>query len=152
MSRELALVLLALVFALALAAVNYPRLSSRSREPNVERLGVVARVLDGDTIVIAGDERVRLVGINAPEPHPEPQPGAIEAKRFVENLCPPGAEVGLDIDDLRPRDKYGRTLAIVYVRVDGSWVNLNAELLRNGHAEVLYFSPSEFNPHRWLKN
>ncbi|MDI6819820.1 MAG: thermonuclease family protein [Candidatus Hodarchaeaceae archaeon] len=152
MSRGLALAFLALVFALALVAVKYPQLPWGSREPNIEKLGVVASVLDGDTIVIGSGERVRLVGINAPELHPEPQPGALEAKRFVENLCPPGTEVGLDIDDMRPRDKYGRTLAVVYVRVDGSWVNLNAELLRNGHAEVLYFSPSEFNPYRWLKN
>jgi len=152
MSRRLALAFFVFALAPIFVAVKCPQLSSPSDAPNIERLGVVARVLDGDTIVIASDERVRLVGINAPELHPEPQPGAIEAKRFIENLCPSGAEVGLDVDDLRPRDKYGRTLAIVYVRVNGSWVNLNAELLRNGHAEVLCFSPSEFNPYRWPKN
>jgi len=41
----------------------------------------------------------------------------------------------------------GRTLAIVYVNVDGSWVSLNMELLRKGYAEVLYIPPSEFNPY-----
>jgi len=107
-------------------------------------------VIDGDTIVI-DNKRVRLVGIDTPELHPTPEPGAVEAKQFVEELCL-GKEVGLDVDDIRPKDKYGRTLAVVYVDAGGSWVNLNAELLRMGLAEVLYISPSEFNPYHWLEN
>ena len=108
------------------------------------------QVMDGDTIVI-GNERVRLVGIDTPELNPTPEPGSLEAKQFVEELCLE-KEVGLDVDDLEPKDKYGRTLAIVYVDVDGSWVNLNAELLRGGLAEILYIPPSEFNPYRWLES
>jgi len=107
-------------------------------------------VIDGDTVVI-DNKRVRLVGIDTPELHPTPEPGALEAKQFVEGLCL-GKEVGLDVDDIRPKDKYGRTLAVVYIDVGGSWVNLNAELLRMGLAEVLYISPSEFNPYRWLES
>lgn len=118
--------------------------------PRIERRGLVTQVMDGDTIVI-GSERVRLVGIDTPELHPTPEPGALEAKQFVEELCLE-KEVGLDVDDLEPKDKYGRTLAIVYVDMDGSWVSLNAELLRRGLAEILYISPSEFNPYRWLES
>ncbi|MCS7131323.1 MAG: thermonuclease family protein [Hadesarchaea archaeon] len=141
--------LLLLLLALAAAAAG---LTSRpSRGLNIERLETVERVLDGDTIVLSGGERVRLVGVNAPELHPKPQPGAMEAKKFVEGFCWQGSVVGLDVDDVRPKDRYGRTLAVVYVRVDNSWVNLNAELLRRGLAEVLHLSPSEFNPYRWTK-
>jgi endonuclease YncB( thermonuclease family) len=147
MARKLVFLLLLLV---ALAAVAKSILSSPQRL-NIERLETVERVLDGDTIVLSGGERVRFVGVDAPELHPTPQPGAIEAKEFVERFCRPGSVVGLDVDDLRPRDKYGRTLAVVYVRVENSWVNLNAELLRRGLAEVLHLSPSEFNPYRWVE-
>jgi micrococcal nuclease len=147
MARKLVFLLLLLV---ALAAVAKSILSSPQRL-NIERLETVERVLDGDTIVLSGGERVRFVGVDAPELHPTPQPGAIEAKEFVEGFCRPGSVVGLDVDDLRPRDKYGRTLAVVYVRVENSWVNLNAELLRRGLAEVLHLSPSEFNPYRWVE-
>ncbi|MEM2907922.1 MAG: thermonuclease family protein [Candidatus Hadarchaeales archaeon] len=142
-------VFLLLFLALAVPAARF--IANSPRGPNIERLGTVERVLDGDTIVLSSGERVRFVGVNAPELRPTPQPGAIEAKEFVEGLCGPGSVVGLDVDDLRPRDKYGRTLAVVYVRVDNSWVNLNAELLRRGLAEVLHLSPSEFNPYRWAK-
>ena len=122
---------------------------SQAFSPRLERRGIVARVIDGDTLVVSG-KHVRLVGINTPELRPTPEPGALEAKQFVENLCPPGEEVGLDIDALEPKDGYGRTLAVVYVNVDNSWINLNAELLRRGYAEVLYIPPSEFNPYDWI--
>ena len=153
-SRKLAFVALAcflllLVGIVATVNTNSKSPGSQSSSQHIERRGLVTQVIDGDTIVI-DNKRVRLVGINTPELHPTPEPGAIEAKQFVEGLCF-GKEVGLDVDDIRPEDKYGRTLAVVYIDVGGSWVNLNAELLRRGLAEVLYISPSEFNPYRWLE-
>jgi micrococcal nuclease len=117
-------------------------------QPNIERTAVLSYVVDGDTIVLVGGERVRLVGIDAPELG---EPGGSEAKQFVEGLCQPGEEVGLNGDDLKLKDRYNRTLAVVYVMHDDSWINLNAELLRRGHAEVYYLPPSEFNPYRWLE-
>jgi len=152
-SHKLAFVALACFLLLLVgivAAVNSKSPSSQSSSPRIERRGLVTQVIDGDTVVI-DNKRVRLIGIDTPELHPTPEPGAIEAKQFVEGLCL-GKEVGLDVDDIRPKDKYGRTLAVVYIDVGGSWVNLNAELLRGGLAEVLYISPSEFNPYRWLEN
>jgi len=127
--------------------------SQSSTRPHIERTATVGYVLDGDTIHLEGDEKVRLVGVNAPELHssnPDEGRRADEAKEFVENLCPAGESIGLDVDDLEREDKYGRTLAVVYVKIDGSWVNLNATLLKNGYAEVLFIPPSEFNPYKWL--
>lgn len=109
-------------------------------------------VVDGDTIRLEGGEKVRLVGVDTPEllsSDPDEKQRALEAKQFTENFCQAGENVGLDVDDLRPRDDYGRTLAIVYVEVDNFWVNLNAELLRRGYARIMFISPSEFNPHEW---
>jgi endonuclease YncB( thermonuclease family) len=118
--------------------------------PHIERTEVVERVIDGDTIVLEGGERVRLDGINTPEIGRNEEPGGVEAKDFVENFCPPGTEVGLDVNDLGPKDRYGRTIAVVYVKVDNIWVNLNAEILRAGHAEIMIIPPSEFNPYDWI--
>jgi len=122
-------------------------------QPRIERTATVSYVVDGDTIDLEGDEKVRLVCVDTPELHsdnPDEVRRAYEAKGFVENLCPAGTTIGLDVDDLEREDKYGRTLAIVYVNIDGSWVNLNVELLRRGYAEVLYIPPSEFNPYNWV--
>jgi micrococcal nuclease len=103
--------------------------------PHIERIEIVSYVIDGDTIALRNGERVRLVGIDTPELWPQEEQGGREAKEYVESLCPPGTQVGLDVDDSTPFDPYGRTLAIVYVKIDESWVNLNEELLRKGHAE-----------------
>lgn len=155
MTRKLVLITLACAFVLAAVLYGTVKHASTSTHPqapspNIERRGLVTQVMDGDTIVI-GNERVRFVGIDTPELHPAPEPGALEAKQFVEELCF-GKEVGLDVDDLESKDRYGRTLAIVYVDIDGSWVNLNAKLLRRGLAEILYIPPSEFNPYRWIES
>jgi|Deesub1362B_J571_1020462.scaffolds.fasta_scaffold00525_2 micrococcal nuclease len=109
---------------------------------NYEYVGTVTRIIDGDTIEVDGI-RVRLVGIDTPE---RGEPGFKEATEFTASLCSVGSTAGLDIDDLEPKDKYGRTLAVVYC----NGVNVNAELLRQGYAEVLYIPPSEFDPYSWL--
>jgi micrococcal nuclease len=50
------------------------------------------------------------------------------------------------VDDCKPYDKYHRILAVVYV----DEINLNAELVTQGLAKVMYMPPSEFNPYEWL--
>lgn len=112
-----------------------------SDSPNVEVRGKCYKVVDGDTIDVEGIGRVRFVGVNTPE---RGESGYLSAKNFVKNKCL-GKMVGLDIDDDKNKDKYHRTLAVVYV---GS-VNLNQELLKKGYAEVMYIPPSEFNPYSW---
>lgn len=137
--------------ALLLAALTtYSTNSSKDQSPNqprIERTAEVSHVIDGDTIALEDGEKVRLVGVNAPEM--DNDPFGQEAKEFTEGFCPAGTEVGLDVDDLESKDRYGRTLAVVYVKVGGDWTNLNEELLRNGFAEVMFIPPSEFNPYVW---
>ena len=99
------------------------------------------KVVDGDTIYLDNGEKVRFVGVNTPERGVE---GYITSKNFVQKLCL-NKEVGLDIDDSKHNDKYGRTLAVVIV--DGK--NLNEMLLKEGLAEIMYMPPSEFYPYDW---
>jgi hypothetical protein len=77
--------------------------------------GYVKNVVDGDTVDVRfniyGIQRVRLVGIDAPEIG---EGGYEEAKAFVNKTCL-GEEVKLDVDDKRQYDPHYRILAVVYV-------------------------------------
>lgn len=106
-----------------------------------EKTGVCTNVVDGDTIYLSSGEKVRLVGVNTPE---RGVTGYAASKNFVKKLCL-NREVGINVDDRKYRDKYGRTLAVVIV--DGK--NLNEMLLKEGLAEVMYIPPSEFSPYKW---
>ena len=108
---------------------------------HVEESAVCTKVVDGDTIYLDNGKKVRFVGVNTPERGVE---GYITSKNFVQKLCL-NKEVGLDIDDSKHNDKYGRTLAVVIV--DGK--NLNEMLLKEGLAEIMYMPPSEFYPYDW---
>lgn len=97
----------------------------------------VARVLDGDTIELAGGERVRYLMIDAPELTGGPAAcyGA-NAATFNTDLVL-GKAVRLRYDALC-EDPFGRTLA--YVTVDGREVN--ALMIERGYACVLHLPPN----------
>src|SRR2546423_6498820 len=81
--------------------------------------GTVVRVVDGDTIhVRVADrvEKVRYIGVNTPEvhhPRKGEEPGGREATAVNRTLVD-GRRVRLETD-VRPRDRYGRLLAYVWV-------------------------------------
>lgn len=100
--------------------------------------GVVAYVLDGDTVQVTTDDgrdvRVRLLGISAPEiPHPG-KPGECygqAATRHLERLLPAGTHVTLVSDPTQDDvDTYGRWLR--YVQVSGR--DIGAAQIRAGAA------------------
>jgi len=132
---------LAFAFVIILSIPWYVAQQDRSWENTVS--GKVTEVVDGDTLDVQGIGRIRLVGVNTPE---KGQPGYTEATHFLKSECL-GRTVTLDIDDECPRDPYGRVLAVVYV----GEMNVNAELLQRGYAEILYLPPSEFDPYSWQK-
>jgi micrococcal nuclease len=102
----------------------------------------VTRVVDGDTIEVAGGERVRLIGVDTPETKDPSRPVGCygkEASRFTSSLLPAGSSVRL-VGDVEQRDRYGRLLAYVYRRSDALFVN--AELLRRGFAQLLTIPPN----------
>lgn len=104
--------------------------------------GICNYVVDGDTIDVEGIGRIRFVGVNTPE---RGEDGYKTAKDYVKEKCL-GKTVYLDIDDKKNKDKYNRTLAVIYTN-DGQ--NLNQLLLKNEYAEVMYIPPSEFYPYDW---
>jgi len=97
-------------------------------------------VLDGDTIELAGGERIRYIGIDTPElGHDDARVRrmARKAKRFNEELvC--GKKLIFE-SDIEKQDKYGRTLAYVFLE-DGTFVN--AELVREGYALIMTIPPN----------
>ena len=89
----------------------------------------VERVVDGDTLLLRGGARVRLLGVDTPEtvkPETPPEPWGLEATAFTKTLVE-GRDVRLEFDHERT-DRYGRILAFVYV---GDQL-LNEELVRAG--------------------
>jgi len=89
------------------------------------------KVIDGDTIVLDGKEKVRLIGVDTPEtkdPRKPVQYFGEEAYRFTKSIVE-GKRVRLEHDRERI-DKYGRTLAYVYLE-DGTF--LNAEIIKQGY-------------------
>ena len=99
---------------------------------------VVTSITDGDTFR-AGDERVRLTGIDTPEISTGPECFGPEATDALAELIPPGTEVRLVLD-VEPEDRYDRTLAYVYRLSDGTFVNLS--LAHDGFATPLRIAPN----------
>lgn len=111
----------------------------------------VERVIDGDTVVVAGGERVRLIGIDTPETrHPERGVECFgrEASAHTERLLPTGEPVRL-VYDVERRDRYGRTLAYVYRLRDG--LHVNAALVADGYAQVATYPPNVAHAHELLE-
>ncbi len=99
----------------------------------------VIRVVDGDTIVVSPNEKVRLIGVDTPETvHPKKAVACFgkEAKQFTHDAVE-GKTIRLVLDKVntkrRHKDRYGRTLAYAYL-ADGTM--LNAELIRQGYAHA----------------
>ncbi|MFI6476333.1 thermonuclease family protein [Nonomuraea sp. NPDC050663] len=106
----------------------------------------VVWISDGDTIVVrplagpyAGQEqRIRLIGLDAPETHPAPQCWARESTAALLKLLPRGSTVKLAFDDRRI-DDYGRQLRYAW---NASGTLVNSEQLAQGNAFVLRIWPN----------
>jgi endonuclease YncB( thermonuclease family) len=102
----------------------------------------LAYVIDGDTVILDKGERVRLIGIDAPELGHDGaanQPLATEATALLRDLAghrgaPLGVEPGVE-----PRDRYGRRLAHLF---DAEGHNLAEQLLRRGLAYLAPIPPN----------
>ncbi len=100
----------------------------------------MAEVRDGDTVVLGTGQKVRLLGIDAPELEREGQPAdflAHKAKRVLTDLAQ-GKRVRLEYDKVR-YDRYGRILAFLFLQ-DGT--DLSGELVRQGLARVYTIPPN----------
>jgi endonuclease YncB( thermonuclease family) len=118
----------ALVLGLALSACQADGATS------AQSTVVVERIVDGDTLVVRGGARVRLVQIDSPEAGGECYAAA--ATRELGRLARPGSRVLLERDPaLDAVDRYGRLLR--YVRAGQT--NVNVELVRRGAATPWFY-------------
>ncbi len=108
---------------------------------------IVTRCIDGDTLQLSNGEKVRLIGVDIPVEIDK------KAAEFTRKLVE-GQQVRLEYD-VQQKDKYGRTLAYVFVfvcsqckydapveyevaQLDGnSFIFLNATLAKAGYAQVM---------------
>jgi micrococcal nuclease len=128
---------LPLVVALTLLGPVFPVLGAAEWRTCV-------RVVDGDTLVLDGGERVRLIGVDTPELHHPRKPVeyfAQEASDYVRRRVQ-GQRVRLEYDQQR-RDRYGRTLAYVFM-VDGTLLNLRIIEQGYGFAYTKYPFRSDY--------
>ena len=130
------LVVLALTVAAPLAAAD-------CRPAGTEgRAATVAYVNDGDTVRLTSGERVRLVGIDAPEIGRDGDPDEAFARESRQALQAFLAESQNRIEVVPARereDRYGRTLAYLY-RPDGD--SIQGHLLTEGMAMAVFVAPN----------
>jgi len=100
----------------------------------------VTRVIDGDTFVINGGERVRIIGIDTPEINEEHY---AEAKAELEDMVL-NKEVIL-VKDVSETDRYGRLLR--YVEVDG--LDVGYELVCSEYAKTAEYPPDTARAERY---
>ena len=102
----------------------------------------VIRVIDGDTIEIEGNKKVRYIGINSPEFYRDTtgkktgeqcfaNESYLENKRLVE-----GKTIRIE-KDVSETDKYGRLLRFVYI----DKIFVNEYLISNGYAKIMTIKP-----------
>jgi len=117
-------------------------------QDTIARSATVVKVIDGDTIDVLLDgkvEKIRLVGIDTPEPYSDNntkkwfglpndhlKKWGVNAKDYTYSRLY-RKEVNVSYDSIQgQKDYYGRTLA--YIIIDNN--NFNLELVENGYARV----------------
>lgn len=128
--RRIGLRLLA-VMALVVLLRLLPREPAPLQDP--QRIYRVQRVIDGDTLLLAGGQRVRLLGIDTPElargGRPA-EPWSAEARDFLDAALA-DRRVSFEFDR-ESHDKYGRRL--VYAYHQGRL--LNEDIIRAGFSRA----------------
>ena len=107
--------------------------------------GTITRIVDGDTIHVDG-QSIRFALSSTPELN---EYGGIEAKYFVEQICPVGTEALVDEDDGQTEGSYGRVIGVIYC----NGINLNEAVLEEDYAWLAsgFCYNSEFSTHTWAQ-
>ncbi|WP_018130187.1 thermonuclease family protein [Effusibacillus pohliae] len=140
------------------APANQTKVATETKQPAAQqptasvnikgRWATVTHVADGDTVEVEGGEKVRLIGVNTPEsvkPGVEPMPMGKEASDFTKSQLQ-GKKVFVETD-VQPKDKYGRTLAYLYLQEPKTQEDVekymyNAILLKEGYAQLMTIPPN----------
>lgn len=143
---------LLLIPLLVFSTTLYADVAKSTENTPGSKLYTVSRAVDGDTLELSNGERVRLIGVDTPESRDNPKLNR-DAKRTgqdrseiikmgkeaaeVTRKLVEGKQVRLEYD-VQKKDKYGRTLAYVYLE-DGTFVN--AEIVKAGYASPMTIPP-----------
>lgn len=105
----------------------------------------VVRVVDGDTLIIdrgRGSERLRYIGIDAPESVKPDTPVEFMGKEAsaANAALVEGATVVLE-KDVSETDRFGRLLRYVWLKDGEAWLFVDLELVRQGYAQAVTFPP-----------
>ncbi|QQS22708.1 thermonuclease family protein [bacterium] len=117
-------------------ARNKPK---KSKAPASRIYVKVKQVVDGDTIVLENNSRLRYIGIDTPEKNDPRKP----VQCFAEQATQKNRELVEGkfiwfVHDVNEKDRYGRLLGYVYL-ADGTFVNL--ELVKSGYAFAVSYPP-----------
>ena len=144
--KSLSIILIGLIGLFAgLSTIDLPDDSADTAPDIIERsddnLYHVIEVIDGDTIKIDGNMKVRLIGIDAPESNEcYYEEARDELIRLVQ-----GEYVRLE-KDIDSVDGLGRLLRYVYLPSENlaeDDIFVNSHLLRQGYAQTLSFPPNK---------
>jgi micrococcal nuclease len=130
-------IVIAVIVSFAFAGVASQKAQSI---PSTAEKALVSRVIDGDTVQLDDGRKVRLIGVDTPEtvhPQKEVEYYGKEASDFTKSMLE-GKEVYLEYD-IQPTDKYGRTLAYIWLS-DGTL--FNELLVLKGFAQVSTYPPN----------
>lgn len=131
MKRPLPALRAVAIIAVALVSVNFQQSAVR-----------VERIIDGDTLVLAGLGTARLIGVNTPEtvdPRKPVQAFGKEARAFLEQLLKvPIVRVEYDHTRL---DRYGRTLVYLHL---ANGIFVNREIIRQGFGNAYTEFPFKY--------
>jgi|CXWL01.1.fsa_nt_gi endonuclease YncB( thermonuclease family) len=107
--------------------------------------GKVTKINDGDTIKV-NEISVRFALTSTPEIG---KTGGIEARDYIEEICPVGSDVVADEDDGQTEGSYGRTVAKIYC----NGFILNESILEKGLGKIStnFCSKSEFASEPWAR-
>lgn len=159
--KPLPSIILAIILASSFAARSYGETHYKSKFKFKLPFGkkydynniLITRVVDGDTVQLENGEKVRLIGIDTPEAWYSSKLKR-DAKRtkkdyktiitmgkkatVITKSLAEGKRVRLEFD-IEKIDRYNRLLAYIYLP-DGKM--LNAELVKDGYAQVYTFQPN----------
>jgi len=125
--------IVALVAALAFAV---PAAGAPAAPPATA--AVIARVVDGDTVLLTNGSRVRLVQIDTPEVYFETECYGHQASAVTKRLLPAGTRVTLLGEPAGDAvDRYGRLLR--YIVRTSDRLNVNLRLVADGAAAPYFY-------------
>lgn len=165
---------------------NYEAIAKLERVVDGDTVVVdIKEIVDPHRGVELGEDKVRLAGVDTEETSQKEAARkrdklasmsqseyedtvyyqrAIEAKKLLKSVLSNRGNLFLDIDDLARgkcsyRGYYGRLIAVIYVRDNNGWLNMNAHLVneeysgsRSSQYPICTKFSSEFDPYLWLED